>query len=116
MVGGRFGKELENEGFDAGIDFSLGELIKIYGADIKKDFVKGHFPRWGHNTWTLGSYASAEPGAYPYRRILREPVGDKVFFAGEATHRMMWATCTGARLTGEDTAKTVAKTISKRVS
>jgi hypothetical protein len=45
--------------------------------------------------------------------VLRESVGDKIFFAGEATHRMMWATCTGARLTGEDNAKAVIKTLTK---
>jgi monoamine oxidase len=114
MVGGRFGWELERAGFDAGVDFALAELIKIYGHDIKKDFIKGHFPRWGHNTWTLGSYASAEPGAYPYRKILRESIGDKIFFAGEATHRLMWATCHGARITGEDAAKAVTKIVLKK--
>ena len=114
MIGGRFGWELENEGFDAGVDFALGELIKIYGNDIKKDFIKGHFPRWGHNTWTLGSYASADPGAYPYRKILRESVGDKIFFAGEATHRLMWATCSGAHLTGVDAANTINKIFYKK--
>jgi hypothetical protein len=113
MVGGRFGKELEKEGVDAAVNFGLGELINIYGNDIKKDLIKGFVTQWGQNPWTLGSYASAEPGAYPYRKILRESVGDKIFFAGEATHRMMWATCSGARLTGEDTAKTVAKMLTK---
>lgn len=113
MVGGRFGKELEKTNMDVAVNFALDQLVNIYGNDIKKDFIKGFMTNWGQNPWTLGSYASAEPGAYPYRKILRESVGDKVFFAGEATHRMMWATCSGARLTGEDTGKTVAKMLTK---
>lgn len=111
MVGGRFGKELEAADIDESVHFALGELINIYGNDIKKDFVKGHVWLWGKDPFTLGSYASAQPGAYPYRRILAETVADKVFFAGEATHRMMWATCTGARLSGEERAKAVVKAL-----
>ena len=88
-----------------------GALKKTYGNDIAKSFVKGNYTRWGKDPWTLGSYASAEPGYYDMRRELRRPVGDRVFFAGEACHPSLWATCAGAYLSGIEIAKAVAKRV-----
>jgi monoamine oxidase len=107
-VGGAFGRQLIEAGVDAAIDFALGELKKSLGNDIQKDFVKGAYTMWDKDPWTLGSYASAEPGYYHMREVLRRPVGDRVFFAGEACDRLIWATCAGAQLSGIETAKEVA--------
>jgi len=106
--GGNLGRELELAGVKAGVDWGLNEVVKIYGSDVKKYFVKGNFTRWGEHPWTLGSYASAKPGYYHMRKELRKPIADKVFFAGEATHPQQWATCGGALLSGIDAANAVA--------
>lgn len=110
-VGGSFGRSLEDAGVEAAIDFGLGAVKKTYGNDIAKSFVKGNYTRWGKDPWTLGSYASAEPGYYHMRRELRRPIGDRVFFAGEACHASLWATCAGAHLSGIETAKAVAERV-----
>lgn len=110
-VGGSFGMELEDAGVDAAVEFALGELEKILGSGIRSKLVKGTVSRWGHDPWTLGSYASAEPGAYHLRSTLRKPVSKRIFFAGEACHQEMWATCAGAHLSGIKTAKEVARSV-----
>jgi len=109
--GGNLGRELELAGVKAGVDWGLNEVVKIYGSDVKKYFVKGNFTRWGKHPWTLGSYASAEPGYFHMRKELQKSVADKLFFAGEATHPLQWATCGGALLSGIDAAKAVAGTL-----
>ena len=107
-VGGSFGRQLIEAGVDDAVDFALGELKKSLGNDIQKDFVKGAYTMWDEDPWTLGSYASAEPGYYHMREVLRRPVGERIFFAGEAWHKLLWATCAGAQLSGIDTAIEVA--------
>ena len=108
LVGGSFGRELERAGAEAAVDFALGELKALFGSRIDRAFVKGSMTRWGHDPWTLGSYASADPGYTHLRPLLRQPLGARVFFAGEACHPSLWATCAGAYLTGLDAADAVA--------
>jgi monoamine oxidase len=74
--------------------------------------VKGHVTTWGRNPLTLGSYASAEPGAYHLRAVLRAPVGERVWFAGEACSPDLWATVAGAHESGIRAAKDVARVLS----
>jgi len=111
LVGGNFGRKLEQSGVSVAVDFALGELKKIFGNDIEKKFVKGTATRWREDPWTLGAYASAEPGAFHFRSILREPVANRIFFAGEACHQKAWATCAGAHLSGIDVAKEVIRVL-----
>jgi monoamine oxidase len=106
--GGDLGRELELAGVKAGVDWGLNEVVKIYGSDVKKYFLKGNITRWGEHPWTLGSYASAKPGYFHMREELRKSIANKVFFAGEATHPLQWATCGGGLLSGIDAAKKVA--------
>ena len=108
-VGGSFGKELEKAGVETAVNFALEELRKVLGNGIQDKFVKGTVSRWGEDPWTLGSYASAEPGAYHLRKTLRESVEKKIFFAGEACHKSLWATCAGAHLSGIETATALVR-------
>jgi len=40
---------------------------------------------WLSNPFTLGAYSGANPGKARLRKVLKESVGDRIFFAGEAT-------------------------------
>lgn len=115
-VGGRFARELEKAGVDAAVDFGRDALRKIFGANIDKKFVKGNYTRWGEDPWTLGSYASADPGYTHMRRHLRRAVAERIFFAGEACHASMWATCGGAYLSGIDTAREVSRVLRQKAA
>ena len=108
-VGGSWARDLEEESAEYRIDYAMGELRGMLGSSIDRSFVKGAVTSWGQNPLTLGSYASAEPGAHDMRTVLRQPVGDRIFFAGEACHRSLWATAAGARLSGEEVARDVAR-------
>lgn len=109
-TGGEFARELEIAGKEASIDFVLNELKSIFGSKIDKYLIKAHATSWGSNSFTLGSYASAEPGSFHLRKILRQSVGDRIFTAGEATANE-WATVAGATRSGLRAAKEVIKII-----
>ena len=106
--GGEFARELENAGEEASIDFVLGELKSIFGSKIDKYLIKAHATNWASNPFTLGSYASAEPGSFHLRKVLKQSVGDRIFTAGEATAEE-WATVAGATRSGVRAAKEVVK-------
>ena len=110
-VGGDFGRELIAEGNDAAIAFGLEKVKASLGNDIEKAFVKGNYTAWDNDPWTHGSYASADPGYAWMRSVLKEPVADRIFFAGEACHPLLWATAAGALLSGQDVATEVARRI-----
>jgi len=107
-AGGEFARELENAGEEASIDFVLGELKSIFGSKIDKYLIKAHATSWASNPFTLGSYASAEPGSFHLRKVLRHSIGDRIFTAGEATAEE-WATVAGATRSGFRAAKEVIK-------
>ena len=107
-AGGEFARELENAGEEASIDFVLGELKSIFGSKIDKYLIKAHATSWASNPFTLGSYASAEPGSFHLRKVLKQSVGDRIFTAGEATAEE-WATVAGATRSGIRAAKEVVK-------
>jgi monoamine oxidase len=67
--------------------------------------------RWNHEPWTLGASSTAAPGSQSARAALAEPLRDRVFFAGEATHETQWGTVGGAWASGERAADAVLKKI-----
>ncbi len=108
-VGGSWGRELHRASEADKIDYALQHLKSLLGNDVTQSFVKGAATAWGLNPLTLGSFASARPGAYKMRAVLRRSVGDRIFFAGEACHPSMWATVGGAHLSGVSAARSVSK-------
>jgi monoamine oxidase len=97
--GGKFAFELAKSGEQESLNFALNELKKIFGNKIEKDLIKSHSVDWSNNPLFLGSWAAAEPGAFKYREILRNSVGDRIYFAGEATAKD-WGTVAGAQNSG----------------
>jgi len=104
--GGDFAKQLSESGEKEATEFAFSELKKIFGNKISKDLVKSHFADWSSNPLYLGAWASAEPGAFKYREILKRSVGDRLYFAGEATAKD-WGTVAGAYDSGIIQAKNI---------
>lgn len=100
FVGGSFGWELAAEGPEAAIDFALAEFVRAVGSDARRHFLGGHFSDWGRNPLTIGSYSAARPGRHASRATLGQPLGDRVFFAGEAVAGDHIALMSGAHLSG----------------
>ena len=85
-LNGEFSRDLENEGSEVMIDFVVNELKSTFGSKFyDKYFIKAIATGWCNNPFTLGSYSGAKPGFANLRPELKKPVGNRVFFAGEAT-------------------------------
>jgi len=108
-VGGRFGRELSAKGEAAMVDFASEWLANLYGADVKKAVKRTHATRWNENPWTLGAFSAASPGGQGARRIMMEPLRDRIYFAGEAVHETQWGTVGGAWESGERAAEAVLR-------
>jgi monoamine oxidase len=81
-------------------------LREMYGA--APDPVGAVVSRWGDDPFARGAYSYLRPGATPADRdTLATPLGDRVFFAGEATERAHAATVHGALLSGRREARRI---------
>ncbi|MEQ8666896.1 MAG: NAD(P)/FAD-dependent oxidoreductase [Rhodospirillales bacterium] len=113
FTGGRHAVWLEKQGQQAGHDFAVGRIADVFGNDIRKHVTRSIVTAWTTEPWTLGSYSAARPGQAHQRRELARPVGDRVFFAGEATAPQgAQATCHGAYLSGRRAAAEIAEVLS----
>jgi monoamine oxidase len=100
-IAGKFGTELSQKGEAAMVDFATSWLAELFGADVKKAIGKTHATRWNADPFALGAFSAAAVGGQPGRKILMEPVRERLFFAGEAVHETLWGTVGGAWESGE---------------
>ncbi len=100
-VAGNFGRELAAKGQAAMVDFAVAWLAGLYGTDIRSSIRRQHATRWNHEPWVLGAASVAAPGGQSARKVMMEPVRDRIFFAGEAVHETLWGTLGGAWESGE---------------
>ena len=107
-IGGQLGWELSAEDPAVTVDFAMEELVKLVGSDARKHFIKGFRTDWANDPLTLGAYAAVKPGHYGVRDTLEAPVGDRLFFAGEAMGKGRCALVSGAYYSGKRAAKKVA--------
>jgi monoamine oxidase len=100
-MSGQFSKDLENQGSEAMIDFVINDLKSTFGSKFyKKYFIKAYASGWSNNPFTFGAYSGAMPGKARLRPELKKQVGNRVFFAGEATANA-FATVHGADRSGK---------------
>ena len=75
------------------------------------DLVDWRITRWGADPWARGAYSYLAPGtSSATRRTLAQPVGSRLFFAGEATDLDHPATVHGALASGRRAAAEVLAT------
>ncbi|MFN4171908.1 MAG: flavin monoamine oxidase family protein [Pseudorhodobacter sp.] len=108
FVGGDFAWEMEAAGADAAVDFASDRLCDIFGSQARRYIGKGMMTNWGGERFVRGGYAAARPGRAGAREVLRRPVGDRIWFAGEALAGSLIQTAAGARLSGVEAAAEVA--------
>lgn len=101
FVGGDFAWELSAAGQEAGTDFVVNRLCAIFGNEVKKQVGRAMMTNWGGERWVRGAYAAARPGQAGARKVLAQPVAERVWFAGEHLAGPLIQTCGGARLSGE---------------
>jgi monoamine oxidase len=100
---------LAAQGEAAMVAFATGWLGELYGADIKRSLKRSHATNWAKDPWAMGAFSAAPVGGQPSRRILMEPIGTRIYFAGEAAHETLWGTVGGAWESGERAADAVLK-------
>jgi monoamine oxidase len=110
-IAGAFGRTLADQGETAMVAFATDWLADMFGPDVKKAIRRTHATQWSKDPWTLGAFSSAPPGWQPARKVLMEPVRDRIWFAGEAAHETLWGTVGGAWESGERAADAAIKRI-----
>ena len=92
--------ELERAGEAAMVDYALENLRLVVGSDIDRHVRATAVTRWESEPYIRGAYAFAKPGHGHDRSVIREPLEDRVYFAGEAVSEDWFSTCHGAYLSG----------------
>lgn len=106
---GEKAKELEKLSDQETAEIALESLRNLFGNNIPK---LSHISvtRWFHDPFTHGSYSYIPIGSSSHEyQILAEPVDNRLFFAGEATHAQYPATTHGAYLSGVREAKKIVE-------
>ena len=110
-VGGDFGRDLSTKGTPAMVEFARDWLGSLFGAAVKNKIRRSHATRWNEEPFVLGAMSAAAPGAADARRILVEPIGGRVWLAGEAAHETQWGTVNGAWDSGQRAAEAALRQI-----
>jgi monoamine oxidase len=106
--GADYAREINRLGADAAADHFLERLVKIVGADARKHFKGARRYGWSEDPFSIGSYSYAKPGQAKARDTLRRPVGERLWFAGEAMAGRASMTVAGAHQTGEQAVRAIA--------
>lgn len=115
MINGPFAKALAAGGVGAMADYALAQLAAIFGNAVKTCVMDCcAFADWDHDPWIAGCYATAKVGRFSARADLARPVGNRLFFAGEAVHGRYTGDVHGAHLTGEAAADAVLTSVCNR--
>jgi monoamine oxidase len=113
-VGGHFCRELEQAGEEAMVDFAREQLVVMFGSGLVRHLVNSACVRWGLDPDIGGGYSCARPGQARHREDLVRPLGNRVFFAGEACSAEFFSTAHGAYLSGLAVGRRVAECLGGR--
>ncbi len=118
LVEGFFGAEgaeiIERAGLSEAFTFASDELAALLGNDIRRHLRPLVATSWCRTDWIGGSYSHALPGSAEQRRVLAQPIDDRLFFAGEATHPTDFSTAHGAWESGLRAAREVVEALGSR--
>jgi monoamine oxidase len=109
--GGRFARELEEQG--TMIEAAREELINAFGSKVVQHLSEPCATAWFLDPDSRGSYSAALPGHGHRRADLAAPLGDRLFFAGEACSPDFFSTCHGGYLSGIAAADAAAAVLGK---
>ncbi len=111
FFGGRYAKQLEDDGDGAIAAASIDEIVSYLGNDFRRKLKPLKESRWAHDPFARGAYSHALPGQSHQRAALAAPVDNRLFFAGEATSPNFFSTAHGAHDSGERAAKEVLESL-----
>ncbi len=89
-------------------EFAMRVLRDTFGCDVPTP-ARIHRTAWSRDSFSRGAYSYVAVGSTPADiEVLAEPVGERLFFAGEATLRQHWATAHAAYVSGLREASRIA--------
>lgn len=113
FLGGSLSRDLELAGPRAMIDFAQERLCGIFGSEIMKHLTAAKASAWTSDPWIGGGYSAPRPGMAVHRERLARPVGERLFFAGEATAEGFYTTVHGGYLSGMRAAEEALAALAK---
>ena len=112
-VAGKLAAQLSQDGEAPMTNFAIDWLTGLFGTDLKRAVERTHATHWTKEPWVLGGSSVASPGGQWARAALSEPLGECLWFAGEAVHDTLWGTVGGAWEAGERAADAAIKRLAK---
>jgi monoamine oxidase len=109
FFGGGYARELELAGaLEAA---AREELVSVFGSALAGKIRRTTATAWLADPWARGSYSAARPGFARCRTTLREPIADRLFFAGEACTPNAFGAIHGAWISAVDAAHRAASAL-----
>jgi monoamine oxidase len=105
VMGGDFARNMIKQGDKTTIEMITPYFTHYYGGKI----TGGQLHGWADDPFARGSYALVKPGEIKARELIREPITERVFLAGEATAGPASMTIGGATIEGFRVAETIIK-------
>lgn len=109
FFGGTGAMLIERAGPQEAFAFAVDELSAVLGNNIRRHLRPLIASFWCRTDWIGGSYSHALPGHAYAREILAQPIDDRLFFAGEATHATDFSTVHGAWESGMRAARQIVE-------
>jgi monoamine oxidase len=82
------------------IDYARTQLSSVFGSQVNRAIGKTDATGWNSDPRIRGAYSMAGPGAAGQRAQLAQPIGERLFFAGEATSITAYGSAHGAYQSG----------------
>ncbi|MFT3988767.1 flavin monoamine oxidase family protein [Aestuariivirga sp.] len=110
-LAGNEARDLERHGEAAMVALATERMVDAFGSAIRTRILKGVATHWASEPFTLGGYSHCAPGQAHVRKAFRQPVAERLFFAGEQCSERFWSTIHGAHLSGISAAEQAIKSL-----
>ncbi len=100
-LGGEGARSVATEGHQTAFGRAIDQLASLFGSAIRPCLRPLVASNWTNTAMIGGAYSHALPGQAEARVKLAAPFGERLFFAGEATHVTDYSTAHGAYLSGK---------------
>ena len=108
-MAGQFAKSISKTGENEMTAFAVDRLFDAFGTDIRNAITATKATGWCEDPHIRGGYSTARLGYADDRFTLAEPVGERLYFAGEAHTVNAFGTVHGAHNSGVETAERVIR-------
>jgi len=100
FLGGAGARAVAQFGADAAFARAMDQLVALFGSGVRSCLRPLIISDWTNTASINGAYSHALPGHSQARITLAQPYDNRLFFAGEATHRTDFSTAHGAYMSG----------------